>query len=95
MSHKTEQVVIYRIYTEDTDTRPELLKLVNGYSDGFTILSCVGFWRGISEQSIIIELIGDYSDKRKILELAGKVRLLGKQETVLVTTVTGLVNEIN
>ncbi len=93
--HKTEQAVIYRIYTEDTDTRPELYELVGKSAEGFTIISAIGFWRGKREQTLIVELIGDYSEKSKVLKLAAEIRALGKQETVLVTTTTGLVNEIN
>ena len=95
-SHKTEQVVIYRIYTEEKhDVRLELEKLISEYFDGFSINSGVGFWKGRRELSTIIELIGDYPDKSKVLKLAAEIKILGNQESVLVTTVTGFVNEIN
>lgn len=94
-NHKTEQAVIYRIYTEDTDTRPELQTLLNKSLQGYTIYSGTGFWEGKYEQSVIIETIGEYADKSKILRLAAEIKLLGKQESVLVITTTGLVNEIN
>ena len=94
--HKTEQVVIYRIYTETKcDVRQELEDLISCYFDGFSISSDVGFWRSQKEYNTIIELIGDYPDKSKVLKLAAEIRILGNQESVLVTTVTGFVNEIN
>ncbi len=94
-SHKTDQVVIYRIYTEDTDIRPELHELLNKTVDGYTILSGVGVWKGKREQALIVEIIGEYSDKSRVLRLAAEIKILGKQGSVLVTTTTGLVNEIN
>ena len=94
-SHKTEQVVIYRIYTQRADSTTELEKLINYYFDGFSISSGIGFWRGQREYNTIIELIGDYPDKSKVLKLAAEIKILGNQESVLVTTVTGFVNEIN
>ncbi len=94
-SHKTEQAVIYRIYTEDTDIRPELHDLIDGYADGYTILTGLGVWKGKREAGLIVEIIGEYADKSKILRLAAEIKILGKQESVLVTTTTGLVNEIN
>ncbi len=93
--HKTEQVVVYRIYTQRADSTAELEKLISYYFDGFSIISGVGFWKGRREQNTIIELIGDYPDKSKVLKLAAEIKILGNQESVLVTTIVGFENEIN
>ncbi len=95
MKHETEQAVVYRIYTEDSNFRPEIVKLISDEFDGFTLLSGVGYWRGRPEQSLVIEIIAEYSDKSKVLRLAADIKLVSKQESVLVFTGTGLVNEIN
>ncbi len=95
-SHKTEQVVIYKIYTQRVNSITELEKLINyNYFDGFSIISGIGFWKGQREYNTTIELIGDYPDKSKVLKLAAEIKILGNQESVLITTVTGFVNEIN
>ncbi len=94
-NHKTEQVVVYRIYTEDTDVRSELHDLVDKYFDGYTIFTGVGVFRGKREQGLVIEIVDEYLVKGLVLRLAAEIKKLGKQESVLVTTVTGLINEIN
>lgn len=95
MKHQTEQAVVYRVYTEDTDTRPEVANLVSEYFNGFTMFSGIGFWRGKKELSLVIEIIADYNDKHKVLRLAGEIKELNKQESVLVFTTTGLENLID
>ncbi len=94
MSHQTEQAVIYKVYTEYKNTR-EIIELVSKQFDGFTVTSGRGFWKGHEELSLVIEIIGDYADKSKVLKLAAEIKVLNKQESVLVFTGTGLVNEIN
>ncbi len=94
-NHKTEQAVIYRIYTEDKDFRHELHDLINKQFDGYTLITGVGVYKGKREQALIVEIIGEYSDKSRVLRLAAEIKILGEQESVLVTTTTGLVNEIN
>ena len=94
MSHQTEQAVIYKVYTEYKNTL-QVIELISKYFDGFTILSGFGFWKGERESSLIIEITGDYADKSKVLKLAAEIKILNKQESVLVFTGTGFVNEIN
>ncbi len=95
MSHDTRQAVIYKVYTEDTAFRPRIVELISKYFDGFTMTSGSGFWKGLGELSLTIEIIGVYADKSKVLKLAAEIKILNKQESVLVFTGTGLVNEIN
>ncbi len=94
MSHKTEQAVLYKIFTEDNDTYPELMELVLKYFSGFTTNHGVGLWSGRREGSLTIEIVADYTDKAKVLRLAGDIKNLARQESVLVFTTTGLVNVI-
>ncbi len=94
MSHQTEQAVIYRIYTEDK-RRFELVNLISKHFDGFTQFHGIGYWKGKTKFSLIFEIIGVYANKSKVLKLAAEIKVLNKQESVLVFMSTGLVNEIN
>ncbi len=92
-SHKTEQKILYRIFTENINSE-ETHTLVSKYFDGFSISYGSGYWEGNAESSIVIETIGDYTDKSKVLKLAGEIKKLNGQQVVLVFTTTGFVNEI-
>lgn len=74
--------VTYRIYTED---RHNLAYLTGRYFDGSTLLYGNGAYKGTSEDSVIIEVIGTSADLQKIVDLAGDIRVVNAQESVLVT----------
>ena len=71
--------MLYRILTED---KPNLASLASRYLDGFTILYGTGYWRGVAEDSAIIEV--DTVDEHKVLALASDIREYNHQEAVLV-----------
>lgn len=73
--------VLFRIITEDVN-RPELLALVGSFFDGFTMRQGIGYWKGEAEDSITLEVITP--DSAKVMDLADKIKLLNKQEAVLV-----------
>ncbi len=81
---------VYRIYTEDTN-RTQLLILVSSNFEGFTLYNATGYWKGVPESSLVIEILGTQDLAPKIKALAHNIRVLNKQECVLVTTakVTG------
>ncbi len=93
--HRTEQAVVYRIYTENKINMRDVERFIRKYFDGFTVFFTNGHWKGTKEDSIVIEIIADYTDKHSVLSLAGDIKVLNEQETVLVTTATVLINEIN
>jgi len=74
---------IYRIYTENIN-RGKLEKLTGEYFEGFTVINAVGYWQGIKEKSVIIEIIGDRENLGKIKELATHIKINNKQSAVLI-----------
>ena len=77
---------IYRLYTERRNL-PELTALVSGAFDGYTLIWTTGFWRGLREQSVIVEIVteGTIEDRAKVYDLASAIRVALSQSAVLVT----------
>lgn len=78
--------VVYRLYTEDSDsTRESLIRLVSRYFDGATITYGVGVWQGATERNATVEIVAAVGDLQKIVNLAGDIRFVHGQTAVLVT----------
>jgi hypothetical protein len=76
----------FRIYTEDV-RREELINLTSLKFEAFTTYEGVGFWRGLEEKSLIIEVLAteDFElVEKNIQDLAFEIKSLNKQEAVLV-----------
>jgi hypothetical protein len=81
------QAIVYRLYTEDTGTKGQLsvVGLVSRYFKGATFLFGKGLWNSVLEQSLVIEIIGSAADLQSIVHLAGDIRQVNSQFSVLVT----------
>lgn len=76
---------LYRIYTEDKD-RPLVATIIAGCFGNFTILSATGYWRGVSEPSLVIEIITADSEHANVRAVAEAIKHANRQECVLVTS---------
>ena len=74
--------VEYRLYTEFA---PNLLELTARYFDGATLYFGTGLYLGNTESSGVIEIIGTRDDWQKIVFLAGDIKAVNAQQSVLVT----------
>ena len=77
--------MLYRIYTENKNF-DDVIRIAGCYFDGFTVLTGKGFWQGESEDSLILEVIGENLD-RKVKELAEDIKVLNQQDCVLIQKV--------
>ncbi len=76
--------MLYRILTENKNNA-EITSIVDKYFEGFTILTGIGYWHGIPENSLIIEIYSDaFCAKNNINEIAEQIKELNSQEAVLV-----------
>lgn len=77
--------MLYRIQTENVN-RDSIEKIVSHYFDGFTIIDAIGYWQGIRENSLIIEIacIHPSSDIEKI---AFEIKIANKQQCVLISAI--------
>ncbi len=76
--------MLYRICTENKNT-DGITSIVDGYFEGFTILTGIGFWHGIPEDSLIIEIYNEaFCAKNNINEIAEQIKELNSQDVVLV-----------
>lgn len=75
----------YEIMTEDLN-REVIEKMIGEHFKGFSITEQIGYYDGKREDSICIVIMAPAGKKFKIEELAGKIRDLNSQESVLVIT---------
>lgn len=76
--------MLYRIQTEDIN-RDSIIAIVAQNFGGFTVIPAVGYYRGMRENSIIVEIIANADDYAKIRDIADNIRKQNKQECVLIT----------
>jgi len=80
---------LYRLYTENKN-KALITKEVSKEFEGFTVLEGAGYWKGIKESALVIEIITDESreGENKVDRLAHFIKILNNQENVLLTTQT-------
>jgi hypothetical protein len=74
----------YRIYTEDIN-RDKIVKIISNWFNGFTLFEGTGYWKGVSERALVIEIIADDEDEKDIAAMAGEIQSVNTQESVLVS----------
>ena len=74
--------MLYRIFTENKNLET-IEKIVSKYYEGFTLVKGQGYWRLQKENSLIIEIVTDDTDKL-ISDLALEIKKANKQEAVLI-----------
>jgi hypothetical protein len=74
--------MLYRIYTERKNEET-IEKIVGKYFEGFSILKSEGFWRLQKEDSLIIEIVAEDTDKL-INDLAKEIKVANNQEAILI-----------
>lgn len=77
---------LFRICTENTN-RAAVEQLAKEYFDAFTLIDGKGFWRGIPESALVIEVMLEASYAGRVRRFAEKLRALNDQECVLVQTI--------
>jgi hypothetical protein len=85
-AHDATNVAVYRLYTEH---KSNLTDIIAQWFDGATIIQTVGLWRGQTEIGAIVEIIGQASDRARIIALARQIRDTNEQQCVLVLYSTG------
>ena len=74
--------MLYRIFTENKNQNA-IEKIVNKYFEGFTLIKSEGYWRLQKENSLIIEIVTDDTDKL-INDLALEIKTVNNQEAILI-----------
>ena len=75
---------LYRIQTEGVN-RGVIEREISTRFDGFTILIGTGYWRGVKETALVIEILAEAEDRDTILCIAGWIKEFNEQESVAVT----------
>ena len=82
--------MLYKIYIGSNNTTKRLeakkaISIASKYFEGFTCQNANGFWKGLSEKTLIIEIETD--NKKKIIELAEELKETLFQEAIAVAKI--------
>ena len=80
--HVRDTAVVFTLYTE---SKPNLSELVTRYFDGATITYGLGLWQGTTEPAAVIQIFGWLENLQNIVFLAGDIKTVNAQQTVLIT----------
>lgn len=78
---------LYRLYTENKNVEG-IKEIINAYFSGYTLIEGVGIWNGISEKSLIVEVVnftGKSNLEAEFKLIAGAIKKLNCQDAVLLT----------
>lgn len=83
-------MICYRIYTESTPEYEENIeRILTQVTPGFTLIPAKGYWKGIPEKTVIIEIIDNEDMPLSPVDIrlvAERIRIANKQEAVLFTS---------
>ncbi len=87
-------MIKFTIYTEDKHRRV-IEVLATKYFQGFTIIPAVGFFEGVREQSVIIEILVERSTQafKDVRNLCLEIKKHNNQESILLTKENALDTE--
>jgi hypothetical protein len=71
----------YRIYTEEKNKKT-IVRVVAEKFESFTLQPTLGYYRGRSEKSIVVEIVG--AKAPEIKRLADRIRKINGQQSVLI-----------
>jgi hypothetical protein len=77
--------LLYRILTEDKNLNG-IKKILNGLFNGYTIIEAEGLWKGVAENSLVIEIDSLGQDsflKERIIQAAIEIKHLNNQIEVM------------
>jgi len=82
--------MLYKIYIGSNNTTKRLeakkaISIASKYFEGFTCQNANGFWKGLSEKTLIIEIETD--NKKKVIELAEELKIVLFQEAIAVAKI--------
>lgn len=75
--------MLYRILTEDKN-RDGIVGIIKECFTGFTLIPAIGYWQGIKENSLIIEINASSLDEYRINVIAKQIKILNNQQAVMV-----------
>ncbi len=76
---------VYRVYVANEKNYAFYPYFLANGIQGATILSATGIWQGTAERSNVVEIIGTFEDRNKVIKFAADLAHGWKQSEVLVT----------
>jgi hypothetical protein len=85
MDVNEENMKLYRICTEAKNVE-RLTEFAGNMFEGCTVFQAKGYWRGVAEPSLVIEVFTseDIGTKLAVMEFARNIKVINEQECVLV-----------
>jgi len=84
LTERGTPMTLYRIYTENKDAQT-VCRLVSARFNGYTLYYGTGYWNGVPERNLTVEIL---TKKSSIVRaLAGEIRTALGQEAVLIVSI--------
>jgi hypothetical protein len=80
---RKENNMLYRLSTERLNV-PGIREIVEKTFDAYTLIEGNGVWKGVAENSIMIEIDTDVDKRPFVLLIAEHIKKVNKQEAVLI-----------
>ena len=77
------KAMLFRVWTEDMN-REGIESIVGKEFDGFSLVNAKGYWKGIGESSLVIEVETSQSELPRIRSIAEQIKLTNSQESVMI-----------
>jgi hypothetical protein len=82
--------MLYKIYIGSNNETKKLedkkaIQIASTYFNGFTCQTASGFWKGMQEKTLVLEIETD--DKKKVIELAEKLKTELYQEAIAIAKI--------
>jgi nitrogen regulatory protein PII-like uncharacterized protein len=85
---------LFRVHTENKNQGGIVSILRDAGFEGFTVYRVAGFWRGVFERSLCIEILGYAYQKDAVLSVCQAIQEKNRQEAVLMVTLNADFNLI-
>ena len=76
--------MLFRLFTENKNLK-EIENIISKFFKGFTLFKSVGYWDGIKEKSLCLEIATETkNDLTKLKEIAKQINKVNKQNCCLI-----------
>ena len=87
ITSKPAQPMLHRIYTEDKN-RSGIYAVLDSWFAGYTVSEATGAWKGVRENSLVIELVDSDNTLLPLVEaVSDAIKAANGQESILVVSI--------
>jgi hypothetical protein len=77
---------LFRIYTENKNMARVVELAFETFAEGFSVFTGQGYWAGVSEPGLVLEIVVEEEQRPLVLALADSIKIGNRQQCVMVTS---------